>query len=110
MSRSNHHYFNICCRPPGTNGFCEWHEPAGYWHPQRTCISQRDVVTRRGIYHRRPRFPEWSVKSWHSGVPTQTKKRWQRRARARQKQEFLRNCEDPLLTPMKWLIDFWDVY
>jgi hypothetical protein len=38
------------------------------------------------------------------------KKRWHRRARAQQKQESLQNPDDPVITPMKRLIDLWDWY
>ncbi len=110
MSRSNHHYYNICSGPVNADGYCKWHEPMGLWYSQRTCITERDVVTRRGVYCRRQRFPKWSIKSWHSGPPMALKKRWHRRARAQQKQEFLRSPEDPLITPMKWLMDLWDWY
>src|SRR4051794_4940330 len=110
MSRSNHHYYNICSAPLGADGYCEWHEPKAHWLRHKTCTSERDVVTRRGVYRRHRRFPKWSIKSWHSGPPMELKKRWHRRARAQQKQEFLQNPDDPLITPIKRLIDLWNWY
>jgi hypothetical protein len=38
------------------------------------------------------------------------KKAWHRRARARQRDEFRRNPEDPMITPFNRLIDVWDWY
>ncbi|MCL2660543.1 MAG: hypothetical protein FWD64_08515 [Acidobacteriaceae bacterium] len=110
MSRSNHHYYNVCCSPINEDGYCERHEDQNYWHPQRTCITERDVLLRRGVYRRRKRFPSWGIKRWISGPPMDVKRIWRQRARAQQKQEFLRNPEEPLITPMKRLVNLWDWY
>lgn len=106
MSRSNHNYFKICDGPPDADGYCEWH--AG--RHKRTCILAGDVVTRRGVFRRRKRFPWGGIKSWHRAPPMELKKAWHRRARARQRDEFRRSPEDPLITPFNRLIDLWDWY
>lgn len=71
-------------------------------------ISERTFATRRGLFRSRERFPRWSIKSWHPGPGKWLKDYWRRRARAIQNQQML--DEDPVITPMKRLIEIWDWY
>ncbi len=104
MSRSNHNYYNICQRDLlEEDGRCWWHA----WRGQ-LCYGEREYETRRGFHRRRSRFPKWSVKSFHHGPPMCIKKLWHRQARAQQNEEM--RSDDPVITPMKRLIDLWDWY
>lgn len=110
MSRSNHHYYNICGGPVNADGYCKFHEPAEYSKPQKTCLPERQLLTRRGVYHRRKRFPAWSLKEGHRGPSMEIKQIWRRLVRARQAQELIKRPDDPLITPFRRLInhsDWW---
>lgn len=104
MSRSNTNYYNICKRDEVT-GKCV---RDGMFH--RSCYFEGEYVTRRGVFRRKRRFPEWSVKSYHSTPPVSIKQCWIKRARAKQQHEMRKEAEDPIVTPMRRLIDPWDWY
>jgi hypothetical protein len=109
MSRSNHHYYNLCHRwgDIGEDGYCDFHR---YRRRQHCCIPPAVYLTRRRVIRRRSRFPEGSPKSWHRAPPAWWWRSAHRRARAIQRQEMLRNPEDPVITPDKRLIDLWGWY
>lgn len=111
MSRTiNHNYFKTCIGPFDDNGLCQRHQ-AAYRDLQRvSCIPARVFVTRRGVVHRHPRFPNWSIKSIFKGPPLELKKLWRRSARAKQRAELLRDLEDPIITPSKRLVNLWNWY
>jgi hypothetical protein len=109
MSRSNHNYFKICEGPVDDDGLCVFHGNR-YFRPSRKCILAGNVVTRRGVFRRRKRFPKHSFKIWHKTPPRWLKQHWHRRARARQQEEFLKDPDDPTITPLHRLWDLWEWY
>lgn len=111
MSKSNTNYYNLCSRGEiGEGGYCDFHRPGWWKGRQAKCIPSREYLTRRGVVQRKPRYAKWSRKSWHSGPPAWWWRAEHRRARAKQKAEFLRCPEDPTITPDRKLIDLWGWY
>ena len=107
MSRSNHNYYNICSIMTEDGGECWWHS-VGKSHGK--CYRGRTFQTRRGPVERKMRFPDWSVKSTYGAPPSYIKKIWIGEARAKQNAEQRLNADDPIITPMKRLINLWDWY
>lgn len=91
MSRSNHNYYNL-----------------GLRYRKSDVIPERTFATRRGLYTRRKRFPRWSIKSFRSGPPKEIKQMWHRQARAAQNSQM--RDDDPVVTPMRRLINMWNWY
>lgn len=126
MARSNTFYWNICyprhwsCDEEGwyvdENGICSdcrWRyygqrvdgsplPPGSGIH--RHCIVERDIPGRRGIWKRRRRYHD-SLNWCQKGPPADLKQMWHRQARSKQKQEFRRNPDDPMITSMKRLVN-----
>jgi hypothetical protein len=75
---------------------------------QRTL--KRSFVTRRGVVYRSKAFERWFRNYWHDEPPRWWKQMWHRKARAVQKAEMRKNPEDPLVTPMRRIVDLWDWY
>ena len=103
MSRSNHYYFNLCYRMGRTNGavigedgYCDWHRPiefGGKWRfpgPNRTCYSERSWVSRRGIVHRKHRYPFYR---FHRSPPRWFKQQCRKDFRRKCQQDFQRHGE-----------------
>lgn len=109
MSRSNTYYYNLCVRhgEVGEDGFCDFHR--GFWRLHGKCILPREWLSRRGIERRKPRF-RYSPKTYQKGPPRWWWQMEHRRARRKQQAEFLRNPEDPMITPQRRLIDLWGWY
>ena len=104
MSRSNHHYYNLCdC---DARGRCLFHRS----HGGQKRPYAGEFLTRRGIVRRKHRFPRHSIKSWHHGPQKWWKQMWHQRARAMQKVEMRADPENPVVTPMRQLVDMWDWY
>jgi len=107
MSRSNTNYYNLCHKwgEIANDGYCDFHRPTGRWRAVgHKCVPPREYVTRRGPVKRKPRFPQWTWKSWCSGPPRNIKRDWRRMIRARYKAEMLRHSDDPeLFAGEKWL-------
>lgn len=100
MSRSNHYRL---CDKCGAE-LCERHRSpwSRYVHkPIRTVIGRR-------TWERKSRYPDHSVKAWHSGPP-----RWwwqEKHSTARAIYRALMREEDPALPREKDLIDLWSWY
>ena len=108
MSRSNHNYDNLCYWLT-TYGVCDCTDKP--WRSHKKCYGERSFQGRRGTAKRRSRYPEWSAKRSHGGgPPTSIKKIWIGEARAKQNAEQRLNADDPIITPMKRLINLWDWY
>ena len=100
MSRSSTHYRNLCHHwgDIGEDGFCDFHRPYGSWNrAQSECVPSGSFETRRGVVERGPRFPDWSVKSWHRPPPLSMKKVWRRWIRSKYAAEMRKNPDDPEL-------------
>jgi hypothetical protein len=50
------------------------------------------------------------VKNWHRGPDKIWKRMWHKKARMMQKAEMLADPENPMITPMRRLVDMWDWY
>ena len=107
MSRSNHNYFKICDGPVNAEGYCAIH--AGSANHRRRCLVEGDVITRRTFY-RRKRHPYPGLKTIKPAPPRRLRRTWHKRARTRQKTEFLKNPQDPVITPFDRLIELWVWY
>jgi len=92
MSRSNHSYYQTFRHADGQR-------------PIQSAFS-----TRRGVVYRPNHFQPWFQNYWHEGPPKWWKRMWHQKARAVQKAEMLANPDDPLVTPMRRIVDLWDWY
>ena len=90
MSRSNHSHYQTFRRGDEENPI------------------QSAFTTRRGVVYRRNYFKPWLTKHWREGPPRSWKQMWHQKARAVQKAEMLANPDDPLVTPMRRIVDLWD--
>jgi hypothetical protein len=90
MSRSNHSYYQT------------------FRHADEQRPIQSAFSTRRGVVYRRR--SHWFKKYWYPGPPHWWKQMWHQKARAVQKAEMLANPNDPLVTPMRRIVDLWDWY
>lgn len=99
MSRSNSSSYNFT-----HHNFYRDAETEAWVYDRIPVIPEREVLGRR-TWVRRKRHPDWSRGSWHNTPPASWWKLQHRRARARQRAEFLRNPDDPMITPMVRLVN-----
>lgn len=104
MSRTNHYRI---CDDCGLYIRC-WRHDGPY---SRTHYNHKPirVIEGRRVFVRKPRFPEYSPKQWHTPPSRGWWAKQKAKARAIQKREFLKSI-DPYITPMKKLINLWDWY
>jgi len=94
MARSSTHYYNLCV--PNEEGNCKRStHRAGCYFPNT-------YETRRGLFHRKPRFPRWSWKRYGRNPPRDIKRIWQRKIRRIENLELARSGEI-LFNSHKWL-------
>ena len=108
MSRSNHHYHNVCYERPFLDSYGVKHS---CWDAYKGvhCLKSGEYMTRRGPFKRKPRFSGYGrfyYKSILSVPPSSDKKLSTQKARAMQKREFLKDPEDPVITPITMLYHF----
>lgn len=116
MSRNNVFYWRLCVPDKRNilegmglhldeNGICDWHR--GTWRRHsKPCIVPRVFVTRRGLYRREPRFPEYS--GYHGHNPPRTiKRKWERKLRALYRREIQKDPSDPVLSDGEKLLRGW---
>lgn len=120
MSRNNTHYWDLCLPfrkdnsmgmgVMGPDGFCDYHRR---WHgslgggPRHRCITPRTFETRRGLYERKPRYPQFGG-YYTSPPPSSMKKIWNRKLRAIAKHELIRFGE--VQTDLDKLLAGWYQY
>jgi hypothetical protein len=88
----------------GPDGLCDYHRRYGSHHK---CIPPRRFETRRGMYERKPRYPEYGG-YYTTPPPVSIKKIWNRRLRQIAKREVSRYGE--VMTDLRKLQAGWYQY